>query len=350
MKLCFITSFIGSKGPNNQLRYLISNLSFRPLVLVIGSRQENRNTIEIEQNAEVVYLSANKKLSIIFKLVEICKLIKDKRIDCIQSFGIRCDIITLFMPKVKRITVVRNMVMVNWSKIPVIGKAIGFLHLTLIKRFDLVVSCSISVEKHLATFGIRSFTITNAIELDSNFKKISPTNKFNTFVTVNTLHPGKNVRFLAEAFSNLPFFSDKHLIIIGESDDKLKSDFASFDNIEFLGYVDNPKEVYEKSDVFISASTHEGMPNAVLEALSVCTPVCLSNIDAHLFIQGCDSSNMICHIFINNDFHSLLSSCQFIKSNMSLLNFEFFDFLLRNHFGVVSMAREYEKLYGTFLK
>ena len=94
----------------------------------------------------------------------------------------------------------------------------------------------------------------------------------------------KNVDFALEAFSY--GFNDNDglfFVLLGDGPElnRLKTRYSSFDNIQFVGQKTNVQEYLHASDVFLSASKSEGLPNSVLEAISCGLPVLLSDIPQH---------------------------------------------------------------------
>ena len=82
--------------------------------------------------------------------------------------------------------------------------------------------------------------------------------------------------------------------------------------IQHVGTVSDTVNFLSQLDVYISASTYEGLPNAVLEAIASGLPCVLSNIDAHreLALLNPDAS---IYFFKPNDLTSLLEAvAQFI--------------------------------------
>ena len=61
----------------------------------------------------------------------------------------------------------------------------------------------------------------------------------------------------------------------------LYSKYAMHKNIIFYGKTNKVEEFLQLSDVFISSSESEGLPNSVIEAISCGLPVILSNIPQH---------------------------------------------------------------------
>ena len=63
--------------------------------------------------------------------------------------------------------------------------------------------------------------------------------------------------------------------------ERLKEKTKKYDtNVKFTGFLDNPKEILEKSDIFIYYSVHDNFPNAILEAMASGLPVITNNVGA----------------------------------------------------------------------
>lgn len=97
--------------------------------------------------------------------------------------------------------------------------------------------------------------------------------------------PLKDQKFLVEAIKERP---DIQLIIAGPaSDEKYYTELQKLktNNIHLVGAQEKVADYNLGSDMFVSASTHEGIPVAVLEAMSVETPVLVSEIPGHLTLN-----------------------------------------------------------------
>jgi glycosyltransferase involved in cell wall biosynthesis len=113
-----------------------------------------------------------------------------------------------------------------------------------------------------------------------------------TYITlVGAVHPRKGTDLLVEAWSSLVTkYKELHLILIGPRYDETQEELHSFrdnmkqiinvsgrrSNVHFLGPVKNVNEYLQVSDLFVFPSKREGMPNAVLEAMSSGLPVILT--------------------------------------------------------------------------
>ena len=77
-------------------------------------------------------------------------------------------------------------------------------------------------------------------------------------------------------------FPNYNLKILGKGSLKDKLiEYANFlninDNIEFVGYVKNPNSYFLSSDFLIMTSYYEGMPNTILESLSLSLPAIVNS-------------------------------------------------------------------------
>lgn len=100
-----------------------------------------------------------------------------------------------------------------------------------------------------------------------------------TIVTVGRLETQKNHKLLIDSFNLIKDdFSDYNLFIYGSGslENELKDYVKKLNlskRIVFKGECDNIKEEIYKSSLFVLSSDYEGMPNALMEAMSLGLPV-----------------------------------------------------------------------------
>lgn len=93
------------------------------------------------------------------------------------------------------------------------------------------------------------------------------------------LIPQKDFETLISAVAEVRKSLNCRLVILGDGPERERlQDFASnlgfsCENFELVGFVSNPHTFYKRASVFALASKWEGLPNVVLEALSVGLPV-----------------------------------------------------------------------------
>jgi len=103
------------------------------------------------------------------------------------------------------------------------------------------------------------------------------------FVFTGRFAARKRVDMLVEAFCQVPEF---YLVLVGYFDDRF-DDGSAFEipqggRIRVFGPVDDVLPYLHASDVFVSASRAEGMPNSMLEALACGLPALVTAIPGHL--------------------------------------------------------------------
>ena len=102
-----------------------------------------------------------------------------------------------------------------------------------------------------------------------------------TFAIVGILNPNKGQEQAIRALALLKKdYTNVRLIIVGAGSDeyleylkKLCFDLEVEDNVEFLGYISNPFEVYLKADAILMCSKFEAMGRVTAEAMAVARPV-----------------------------------------------------------------------------
>lgn len=97
-----------------------------------------------------------------------------------------------------------------------------------------------------------------------------------TIVMVARLHENKNQALVMEAFKEATKdrFKDYKLVFYGDGPDRLKlqheaTSMGIDDRVVFKGNVKHVAEHIEKAKLFVLASGHEGMPNSLIEAMSL---------------------------------------------------------------------------------
>jgi glycosyltransferase involved in cell wall biosynthesis len=115
-------------------------------------------------------------------------------------------------------------------------------------------------------------------DIDSLFAFEKP-----TILAVGRLHPQKGYDILLHAFSQFKRqFPQWQLAIVGDgglknSLQQLAEQLAIDKDVIWYGNVADPFMFYRAATMFVMASRHEGMPNALLEAMSCALPIIVSD-------------------------------------------------------------------------
>ncbi len=170
----------------------------------------------------------------------------------------------------------------------------------------------------------------------------------------------KGLDILLKAFSQIKDeFSDLHLIIAGESKGQLDGIESSIrdmclelelnNRINFVGLIQEPEKYYQASDIFVFPSRKEGMPNAILEAMSCGMPVLASDIGGNV--------DIITHmvngfLFANEDVEMLANSIRALMQNDNLqaqLGNKARDYILQFH-DIKNIAQRYLDLMKEMIR
>ena len=155
-----------------------------------------------------------------------------------------------------------------------------------LSRADRATGCCDGVSgamiEHLRLDPRRVATLRNVVDLASiatGCREVLPVERDPSVFTVvhaGRLHPQKNQALLIEAFSRLRE-QPAELWMLGEG--PLEAELRALaqklgiaERVRWLGFRDNPYPFYSAADCFALSSDHEGLPNAIIEAMACGTP------------------------------------------------------------------------------
>jgi len=295
LKILYVVSTLAKSGPTNQLYNLISNLDkdcYTIKVITLSPESSYSRWPDFESlDIEIQSLNLSRLAGLFLSKIKLKSLLKTIKPDLIHTQGIRADSLLASMtPLVPWMMTSRNFPSEDYpSKF---GKLKGGLmekqHFLAMRKCSNVVSCSESIRKQLASVGIQSLAIQNGVKNIKGDKSLVPfLDKLQkpVFVTVGSLIPRKNVRYLLGAFEQAMNEKQGSLLVIGDGPQRKELESYSVDNVHYVGSVNNVQDYLAASDYFVSSSLSEGLPNTVLEALVAGLPVILSDIPSHAEIE-----------------------------------------------------------------
>lgn len=298
-KILFIVSTLSKCGPTSQLFNIVKYLdkdSFDATVLTLSPEPEvSLYELFIEQGIKVTSLNYNRLKGMFLSQSRVAEFIKSHQFDLIHTQGYRADLLISKLGLSKPIVcTIRNFPQIDFPM--EYGNLLGHLmakkHFQAMVRFNAVVGVSEpvieNIQKHSKAEKIK--VIENGVDTE-RFHSLSKENKGAlrkslkikdteiVFISSGGLIARKDPITLAKAFLKL----EHHLVLIGEGE--LKSDLELLtennDNIHVLGSVKDVNKWLGCADYYISASTAEGLPNAVIEAMACGLPAVLSDIGPH---------------------------------------------------------------------
>jgi glycosyltransferase involved in cell wall biosynthesis len=164
----------------------------------------------------------------------------------------------------------------------------GMVHFKVLSKADGVFSVSESIKTECTQFRVkRIYQIDNFFEhrfLAS--RKITSRGKPIEFLCVSRLSPEKRIDDIIVAFHRaINQVSNIRLVIIGDGPcrcniEKKVRELGLQDRVSLIGTVPHSKIVdyYRDSDAFVLASSSEGVPVAMLEAMATGIPVIVTNV------------------------------------------------------------------------
>lgn len=303
MKIMFNTGCMRKGGServiSNLANYLVEDNS-----ITIVTTVNEKPYYELNKNIKLYSLDSNSSKNFIVKnikrITRLNRIIKQDKPDIIVSFlpepSYRILLLKLFKRKLKVVVSVRNDPKIEYKS------KINNLIMRLL--YPLANGFVFQTEDAKSYFSQRiqekSIIIPNPI--NENFICSPYTGKRDkTIVTVGRLEKQKNHKLLIDAFSDFSKeYNDYKLIIYGDGSlkEELKQQINHLrlqNKVILAGQIDDIKQEIYRAGMFVLTSDYEGMPNALMEAMSLGIP-CIST----------DSSGGGARTLIKNKFNGLL--------------------------------------------
>lgn len=302
MKILYIVSTLANSGPTNQLYNIVTNLNrdiYEPSILTLSPERTDTQILDfLNAGITVESLNLSRVKGIYRAPLDLKEKLKQINPSVVHTQGIRAD--TLSAKHIKnynKVCTLRNypyedyLMKFGWIK----GNIMAKQHMKSIEKIGQAVACSQSLAEifksnhNLSLNYIQNGVNTNLYTKSSEEEKIFYRKKLNLplnkklFISVGALIKRKDPLTIINAFNNINNKEDIGLIIVGDGvlKQQCKETSGANKEIYFTGQIDHVDEYLKAADYFISSSLSEGLPNTVLEALSVGLPCLLSNINQH---------------------------------------------------------------------
>lgn len=225
------------------------------------------------------------------RIEEIFNTIKNENIDLVYTNSSITDFGYNLAKKLKvpHVWHIREDLKGHYNVIPLVGWR---MYYKLIQRSNLIITISGYLKKNIQKHISKSTNVEivyNGIIWEEEIVKITNKQKNEgknkkysfTFLMLGALYPQKRYD---EAISALAVLKQKQklpvntkLIIAGPGNKNKYTELAYklnlINEVIIMGYVDNPKKLYQKCDAFINCSRNEGMGRVTIEAMAYGLPV-----------------------------------------------------------------------------
>lgn len=373
IKIAFVETNCKKNGPIKQTLNIIRNMDrkiFEPYLVTVWPEESDNSMIDEYKKLGISVYSANisKKKSIIFGKRVIKKILKKIEPDIVQGVGMPPYRMTLGYKNTVHFVTLRNYCYEDYPDYygKCIGTAMAFFDINLIKKRmangEPFVTCSESLTKMYKEkqnmeipyirngVDVSQYTKRNVNEVSEIRKKLNLQQDKVIFVYSGGFIDRKNQNEAITAFLNMKRNQEAVLLLLGDGKDfeVLKKQYAKYENILFRGKVSNVNEYLHASDVYLSTSKSEGLPNGVLEAMACGLPVLLSNIPQHMEVL---EVNISCgHSYILGNLAQLTNLLeQMLDENLFDMGEKSYEAVMQN-FTAEGMSRRYQELYNKVAK
>lgn len=265
------------------------------IVYLKGIRDKTFGVTEKAKGFNVNYFEIAEKgkfdLNTIKKLK---RLIREYRIDILHTHDYKSDFYAWVLSKMCDIKLMATVH--GWINNDPKERFYNWLDKRVIRYYDKVIAVSEAMGRYLLDIGIPSqkqVTISNAIDVE-DFKKnglfdirqeLNLNNRQIPIVgAIGRLSKEKDLKILFLAAQKVLSQNKKvKFLIVGDGPERnnlegLANKLKIKDSIIFLGQREDIKRIYETIDLLVSISTTEGLPNTILEALSMEVPVMTTEV------------------------------------------------------------------------
>lgn len=289
---------------------------------------------------------------------QLCRTIRERKIDVIHTHGYKSDILGLIAARRCKISCVSTPHGFSGK----VGLKLGLFIKTgthLLRYFDQVVPLSEELMSDMKRFGVpdaRARFIRNGVdlrEIDASLVE-SPrragAGAARTVGFIGQIIPRKGVGDLIEAFDTL-YADDSSLKLELVGDGRQRSELEataqglpSAQAIHFLGFRADRLELLSRFDLFVMTSSLEGIPRCMMEAMAVGVPVVAYDIPGvDQLIEHRRTGLMAPH----GDKAALAACCRELMSDPALAEELAANArkLIEDRYSAARMANEYEGLF-----
>ena len=351
LKVLYIVSTLERTGPTNQLLNIVrlNKSSVNSVVCTLSREPQKSMAKQFSGHAKLKCLDLTRLDKKAVSRVE--RLISELKPDVVHTQGIRADGICAKLNLRNWVQTQRNFPPIDypmqygWFK----GGLMSFIHKSWIKKCPYPIACSESIMSQLKTVGISCYSfISNGVDTkkfshgpkDELRKKMGWGSNEIVCVVSGPLIKRKNNSHVISIFEKLNIKSELRIVFVGDGpeNDLLQNAAQKTDiKIDFLGMVNDVVPYLQASDIILSLSLGEGMPNAILEGVSCGAFPVMSDIPSHQVFYQITNYGKVLKGNIVEELEGLIEKKGF-NEKVNKVRFE-------SEFSAESMSKKYLEVY-----
>lgn len=362
IEVIYLISRARPSGPINQALNILTGMKKKgdvhAVLVTLAPEEDNNSWLQrfYDNGIDVVqFMQPLKNTWHCIKMLQ--EYVESNHVQVIHSAGYRADFVSLMTRcNAKKVSTQRclpNQIAEKLPKVcrPFLEKA----HLKMIKKMDAVVGCSLSLQQIFKSdYCMVIDAVQNGVNTDlfkpaTNSERAQLRKQYGidpdevVYLMIGSLRKRKNVSLIIEAFRKWDNNKVKLFIVGKGPDEKMLRAQAEHDKrICFMGYTSKPLEFYNLSDVIVSCSLAEGLPNTILEGMACGLPSILSDIEPHKELINDDRLGVL---FRNNDDNTLLEQLRGSETwDINNMHKYVREIAVQEH-SVYKLANDYENVY-----
>ena len=226
------------------------------------------------------------------QILQLYRILKKHHPDIIHTHGYKTNILGFLAAKAFEIPIITTVHGLHQIEI----NSLVWLSLKLLKHFDRIMVVSDQIKRELETLKVPSNkikTIRNAPPNKTDGNSINPSTfreeigvppNAKLIGFVGRLEPVKGCSLFIRTIPKVTeSFPDSYFVVVGDGTEKkslesLTRELRIGSKVFFCGFRDDPTNVFQSLDLYVLSSLNEGIPLAMLEAMSQGVPVVATRV------------------------------------------------------------------------